>query len=53
MKGNYGGNIYFSHVLTCMEVYCFLLIAGFLKHFWRPIDMQCCRRTILQQYAYV
>ena len=51
MKSNYVGNIYFSHLLICMEVYGFLLITGFLKRFWDPVDFQCCSRTILQQYV--
>ena len=53
MKSNYGGSIYFSYLLIFIEFYCFLLTIGFLKGFWHPINMQCCRRTILQQFVYV
>ena len=53
MKSNYGENIYFSDLLIFIEGYRFLLILAFLKFFWHPINMQCCRRTILYPNIYL
>lgn len=37
MKSNYGGSIYFSHLLISMEVYCFHFIIGFKSTFVIPL----------------